>query len=253
MRQALSMLLIRTGVVGVGLKCQKQPCNGLRIRCFAWRSSGPYALPAIGRQGQAALDESPAPCALQCALISKPPSGSGVSVFCGAAARHYDCQRGFGRRSCKTPNATLTHFACSTNSPAALVSSMRRLTTSLADSPCSSTRDRDRASNSASDKDEPATNFMSSSLVAVLTQAEQCRKASEQWLGIGSVPILSDWELWACAKQQIDQHGDLAAEAAAMQADALLEAGDLDGVKAWATIRNRILVLQGRTDNETAH
>lgn len=64
---------------------------------------------------------------------------------------------------------------------------------------------------------------------------------------------LSDWELWACAKQQIDQHGDLAVEAAAMRADALLEVGDLDGVQAWVTIRDRIVVLQGRVDSETAH
>jgi len=65
--------------------------------------------------------------------------------------------------------------------------------------------------------------------------------------------VLSDWELWACAKQQIDQHGDLAAETAAMRADALLDAGNLDGVKAWVTIRDRIVVLQGRVDSETAH
>ena len=65
--------------------------------------------------------------------------------------------------------------------------------------------------------------------------------------------VLSDWELWACAKQQIQQYGDLAAEAAAMRADALLKAGDLDGVKAWATIRDRIVLLQGRVDSETAH
>lgn len=64
---------------------------------------------------------------------------------------------------------------------------------------------------------------------------------------------LSDWELWACAKQQMDQYGDLAAEAAAMRADALRESGDLDGVKAWVTIRDRIMVLQGHVDSETAH
>lgn len=65
--------------------------------------------------------------------------------------------------------------------------------------------------------------------------------------------VLSDWELWACAKQQIDQHGDLAAEAAARRADALLEVSDLDGAKAWVTIRDRIVVLEGRVDSETAH
>jgi len=65
--------------------------------------------------------------------------------------------------------------------------------------------------------------------------------------------VLSDWELWAGAKQQIDRHGDLAAEAATMRADALLDTGDLDGIKGWVTIRDRIVVVQGRVDSETAH
>ena len=65
--------------------------------------------------------------------------------------------------------------------------------------------------------------------------------------------VLSDWELWACAKQQIDRHADLAAEAATMRADALLDTGDLDGIKGWVTIRDRIVVVQGRVDSETAH
>ena len=56
--------------------------------------------------------------------------------------------------------------------------------------------------------------------------------------------VLSDWELWACAKQQIDRHADLAAEAATMRADALLDTGDLDGIKGWVTIRDRIVVVQ---------
>lgn len=65
--------------------------------------------------------------------------------------------------------------------------------------------------------------------------------------------VLSDWELWACARQQIGQHGDGAVEAAAMRADALLEAGDLDGMNAWLAIRDRIVACQGRVDSETAH
>ena len=41
--------------------------------------------------------------------------------------------------------------------------------------------------------------------------------------------MISDWELWACARQQIEHYGDEAAVAAAMRADALLADGDLDG------------------------
>ena len=40
---------------------------------------------------------------------------------------------------------------------------------------------------------------------------------------------MSDWELWACAAQQIAQHGTFAAEMAAMRADQLLADGDLEG------------------------
>ena len=65
--------------------------------------------------------------------------------------------------------------------------------------------------------------------------------------------VLSDWEIWACARQQIARHGEFAAEAAALRADALLEAGDLDGMNAWLAIRDRIVALQGRVDSETAH
>lgn len=64
---------------------------------------------------------------------------------------------------------------------------------------------------------------------------------------------LSDWELWACARQQILQHGDLALVAAAGRADTLLEAGDVYGMSVWLEIRRRIEDLQGRVFSETAH
>ena len=65
--------------------------------------------------------------------------------------------------------------------------------------------------------------------------------------------MLSDWELWACAGQQIAKHGDMAASAAAMRANALLEGGDLDGTTVWLAIGDRIRALQGRVDTETPH
>ena len=46
------------------------------------------------------------------------------------------------------------------------------------------------------------------------------------------------------AKLFIDQHGDQAALQAAMQADALLEAGDLDGAATWRKIIKAIEVMQ---------
>ena len=55
-----------------------------------------------------------------------------------------------------------------------------------------------------------------------------------------AVKVLSDWELWACAKQQIDQHGAEALIAASMRADALLAAGDMAGHSTWLSILDRI-------------
>lgn len=66
--------------------------------------------------------------------------------------------------------------------------------------------------------------------------------------------VLSDWELWACARQQIAQHGPNAAMiAASMRADALLEAGDMAGHKTWLSILERIEQLSEVRDGEVRH
>ena len=52
--------------------------------------------------------------------------------------------------------------------------------------------------------------------------------------------MISDWELWACAHQQIEQYGDEAGVAAAMRADAFLADGDLEGQRTWLAILQRI-------------
>lgn len=53
--------------------------------------------------------------------------------------------------------------------------------------------------------------------------------------------VLSDWELWACARQQIEQHGpDAAVISASMRADTLLAEGDLAGHATWISIVDRI-------------
>ncbi len=43
-------------------------------------------------------------------------------------------------------------------------------------------------------------------------------------------------DIYRAAKLYIDQHGDQAALQAAMQADSLLEAGDMDGAATWRKI-----------------
>ena len=64
---------------------------------------------------------------------------------------------------------------------------------------------------------------------------------------------LGDWELWACARQQIVQHGADAAVHAALRSDELLAAGDLAGHAAWAAIVARIHRLITTTPDETRH
>ena len=59
--------------------------------------------------------------------------------------------------------------------------------------------------------------------------------------------MTDDKEIYRSAKLLIDRHGDDAVIEAAMQADELLEAGDLDGLATW----NRILraIEELRTGN----
>ena len=64
---------------------------------------------------------------------------------------------------------------------------------------------------------------------------------------------LSDWELWACARQQIVRHGDDAAVKAAMRSDQLLAEGDIDGHRTWLAIVDRIYGLSMVTTDETRH
>ena len=68
-----------------------------------------------------------------------------------------------------------------------------------------------------------------------------------------AVTVLSDWELWACAKQQIDQHGAEAVIAASMRADALLVAGDMAGHSTWLSILDRVRQLSHVRDDEIRH
>ena len=55
---------------------------------------------------------------------------------------------------------------------------------------------------------------------------------------------MTDWELWACGNQMLDQHGDDAAVQAALRADALLETDDQRGHEVWCAIVRKIEKLQ---------
>jgi len=79
------------------------------------------------------------------------------------------------------------------------------------------------------------------------------REASVRPLPTLGSPV-SDKELWQCARQQLDQHGDDAMVAAAMKMDAMLEAGDRAGYATWAGIALRIAKLGPQmSGDETRH
>ena len=65
--------------------------------------------------------------------------------------------------------------------------------------------------------------------------------------------MLSDWELWSCANQQIARHGTNAEFEAALRADSLLSTGDLAGQRIWIAILERIIQLNGTAVDETKH
>ncbi len=67
--------------------------------------------------------------------------------------------------------------------------------------------------------------------------------------------MVDDLDIYHSAKLLIDQHGEDATTHAAMQADRLLAAGDLDGKRVWLRIMKAVEELQ-RTEpgpGETAH
>ncbi len=69
------------------------------------------------------------------------------------------------------------------------------------------------------------------------------------------VPIPGRYLHYRSAKLLIDRHGEYATLAAAMQADRLLAAGDLDGKRAWVRIMAAVEELQRmeRRPGERAH
>ena len=74
-------------------------------------------------------------------------------------------------------------------------------------------------------------------------------------LGLEYLAMTSDLDLYRSAKLLIDQHGQNATLEAAMRADKLLAAGDMDGKRAWLLNIAAIEELQRieKKPGETAH
>ena len=66
-------------------------------------------------------------------------------------------------------------------------------------------------------------------------------------------PMLTDLDIYRSAKILVEQHGVDALIEAALKADELLDAGDLDGQAVWLRIRKAVLELLKPDDRETVH
>ena len=66
---------------------------------------------------------------------------------------------------------------------------------------------------------------------------------------------VSDWEVWACAQQVMQQHGDRAPVHIAERIATLALAGDMDGVELWKRIAERVDQLSdyGHAGQRTRH
>ncbi len=58
--------------------------------------------------------------------------------------------------------------------------------------------------------------------------------------------MTSDRDIWCSADLLVKRHGEDAPFHAAMQADPMLEAGDLDGLAVWKRILRAVEELQGK-------
>ena len=72
--------------------------------------------------------------------------------------------------------------------------------------------------------------------------------ADQHYDGFGkpdAAKMISDLDIWCSARVLVKRHGDDAPIEAAMRADAMLGAGDLDGYRTWKRILWAIAELQG--------
>ncbi len=65
--------------------------------------------------------------------------------------------------------------------------------------------------------------------------------------------MVDDTDVYRSAKLLVEQHGADALLEAALRADELLDAGDLDGRAVWLRIRKAVLELLKPGDGEVVH
>ena len=65
--------------------------------------------------------------------------------------------------------------------------------------------------------------------------------------------MISDLDIYRSANLLVQQHGKNAASAATMRADAMLEAGDLDGYAVWRRVLRAVGELQGMVPGARVH
>jgi hypothetical protein len=65
--------------------------------------------------------------------------------------------------------------------------------------------------------------------------------------------MIIERDVWYVAKLLIDQHGDEAPVHAAMRAEAMLDAGDLDGQAVWKAILKAVIELVNKEPDRAVH
>ena len=80
-----------------------------------------------------------------------------------------------------------------------------------------------------------------------------CQLLAERRADRQRADVISEWELWACANQAINEHGADAPIIAAMRADELFEQGDNDGARTWRLIVERINRLLSAPSDSVRH
>ena len=66
-------------------------------------------------------------------------------------------------------------------------------------------------------------------------------------------PMITDLDIYQSAKILVEQHGAGALIEAALKADELLDAGDLDGRAVWLRIRTAVLEILKPGDGQVVH
>ncbi len=84
------------------------------------------------------------------------------------------------------------------------------------------------------------------------TDGQRASRPVREYLAAGLVPMIADIDIYRSANELIKQHGDAADIEAAMRADELMEAGDMDGRAVWLRIVKAVEELQSEERPEDA-